>query len=130
MEKLVLNQKRSTSSYILSPCLFNLYEVSSVQSIQSCPTLCDPMDCSMPDSVLPEFAQIISIIYTALTYSFPNFEPVHCSMSSSYCCCIQVLQEAGKMVWYSHLFKNFPQLVVIHTAKAFSVVDEVEVCYF
>ena len=39
-------------------------------------------------------------------YSFPNFEPVCCSMSSSTCCfltCIQVSQEAGKLVWYSHL---------------------------
>ena len=31
------------------------------------------------------------------------------------------------MVWYSHLFKNFPQFVVIHTAKSFSVVNEVEI---
>ena len=35
--------------------------------------------------------------------------------------CIQIYQEAGKVVWYSHLFKNFPQFVVIHTVKAFSV---------
>ena len=42
-------------------------------------------------------------------YSFPNLEPVHCSMSGSNCCFltgIQVSQEAGKVVWYSHLFKN------------------------
>ena len=48
---------------------------------------------------------------TALTYS-SNQEPVHCSMSSSICCFliyIQISQEAGKVVWYSHLFKNFPQ---------------------
>ena len=47
----------------------------------------------------------------------PNLKPVHCSMSCSTCCfltCIQVSQETGKMVWYFHLFKNFPQLVVIH----------------
>ena len=31
------------------------------------------------------------------------------------------------MVWYSHLLKNFPQFVVIHTAKGFSLVNEVEV---
>ena len=31
------------------------------------------------------------------------------------------------MVWYSHLFKNFPQFVVIHTVKDFSVVNEVDV---
>ena len=50
-------------------------------------------------------------------YSFPYLEPV-CSMSSSNCCfltCIQNPQEAGQAVWYSHLFKNFPQFVVIHT---------------
>ena len=32
--------------------------------------------------------------------------------------CIQVSQETGKVVWYLHLFKNFPQFVVIHTVKA------------
>ena len=72
-------------------------------------------------------------IYTALMYSFPNFERVHCSMSSSNCCslaCIQVSQEAGKMVWYSHLFKNFPQFVVIDTVKDFSIVNEAEVGVF
>ena len=53
-------------------------------------------------------------------YSFPNLEPVHCSMPGSNCCfltCIQVLSETGKVVWYSHLFKDFPQFVVIHTAS-------------
>ena len=72
-------------------------------------------------------------IYTALTYSFPNFEPVHCSMSSSNCCflsCIQISQETGKVVWYSHLFKIFPHFVVIHTVKGFSIVNETEVDVF
>ena len=40
---------------------------------------------------------------------------------------MQVSQEAGKVAWYSHLFKNFPQFVVINTVKNFSVVSEVEV---
>ena len=47
---------------------------------------------------------------TALTYSFPNFEPVSCSMSCSNCCFltrIQVSREIGKVVWYFHLFKKF-----------------------
>ena len=59
-------------------------------------------------------------------YSFPNLEPVHCSMSSSNCCfltCIQVSHEAGQVVWYSHLLNNFPQLVVIHTVKGFGIVN-------
>ena len=63
--------------------------------------------------------------YTALTYSFSHLEPVCCSMSSSNCCfltSIQVSQEIGKVVWYSHIFKNSPQFVVIHTLKGFGVV--------
>ena len=63
-------------------------------------------------------------------YSFPHLEPVHCSMSSSNCCfltCIHISQETGQAVWYSYLFKNFPQFVVIHTAKGFSVVHEADV---
>ena len=34
------------------------------------------------------------------------------------------------MVWYSHLFKNFPQFVLIHTVKGFSIVNEAEVDVF
>ena len=63
-------------------------------------------------------------------YYFPNFEPLRCSMSGSNCCfltCIQISQEAGKVVWYSHIFKNFPHFVVIHTVKDFSIVKEAEV---
>ena len=66
-------------------------------------------------------------------YSFPSFEPVSCSMFDSNCCfltCIQVPQEAGEMAWYSHLFKNFPQIVVIHTVKGCSTVDETVVDVF
>ena len=66
-------------------------------------------------------------------YSFPNFEPGPCSMSSSNCCfltCIQVSQEAGKMVRYSHFLKNFLQFVVIHTVEGFRVVNEAEVGVF
>ena len=68
-----------------------------------------------------------------LMYSFSNLEPVHFSISGSNCCfltCIQVSQETGKAVWYSHHFKNFPQFVVIHTVKGFSIVNEAEVDVF
>ena len=50
-------------------------------------------------------------------------------MSSSDCwflTCIQVSQEAGEVVWYSHLFQNFPQLIVIHTVKGFGIVNKAE----
>ena len=48
-------------------------------------------------------------------------------MSDSNCyflICIQISQEAGKVVWYSHLFKNFPQFVMTHTVKGFTIVND------
>ena len=54
-------------------------------------------------------------------------------MSSSNCCfltCIQISQEAGQVVWYSYLLKNFPQFVVIHTVKGFGTVNKAEVDVF
>ena len=51
---------------------------------------------------------------------------------SNYCflTCIQISQEAGKVILYFHLFKNVPQFVVVHTLKGFSVVNEAEVAVF
>ena len=54
-------------------------------------------------------------------------------MSNSNCCfltCIQISQEAGQKVWYSHLLKNFPQFVVIHTVKSFGIVNKAEIDVF
>ena len=51
-------------------------------------------------------------------------------MSNSNCCfltCIQISQETGEVVWYSHLLKNFPQFLVTHTVKSFSMVNEADV---
>ena len=72
-------------------------------------------------------------VYIALTYSFPNLYPVHCSMSASSFCfltCLQISQEADKVVWYYNLIKNFPQFVVIHEVKGFSIFNEAEVGFF
>ena len=66
--------------------------------------------------------------YTALIYSFSYLEPVCCSMSSSNCCfltCIQVSQEAGQVVWYSHLWvfsrvccgPHSPRLGIVNKAE-------------
>ena len=51
---------------------------------------------------------------------------------SNYCflTCVQVSQEAGQVVWYSHLFQNFPQFIVIHTVKGFGVVNKAQVDVF
>ena len=45
-------------------------------------------------------------------------------MFSSNCGFLQVSQEAGQVVWYSHLFQNFPQFIVIHTVKGFGIVNK------
>ena len=52
--------------------------------------------------------------------SFLNLEPVCCSTSRSSCCfftCIQISQEAGQVVWYSHLLKNFPVCCDPHSQR-------------
>ena len=66
---------------------------------------------------------------------FPTWNQflVPCLVLTSNCCfltCVQISQEAGQVVWYSHLFKNFPQFVVIHTVKGFSTVNEWKVGIF
>ena len=51
-------------------------------------------------------------------------------MSISNCCfltCIQISQEAGQVLWYTHLFQNFPQFIVIHTVKGFGIVNKAEI---
>ena len=54
-------------------------------------------------------------------------------MSSSNCCfltCIQILQEAGQVVLYSHILQNFPQFIVIHTVKGFGIINKAEIYVF
>ena len=70
-------------------------------------------------------------------YSFDvllsQFGNSHCSMAGFNCCfltCIQISQEAGKVVWHSHLLKSFPQFVLIHTVNGFGVINEAEVDVF
>ena len=65
-------------------------------------------------------------------YSFSYLETVCCSISSSNCCfltCIQISQEAGQVIWYSHLFQNSPQLIVIHTVKGFGIDNKANRCF-
>ena len=65
-------------------------------------------------------------------YSFPNLEPVCCSMAGSNGCfltCVQTSQDAGQVVWYSHLLKNFPVCCDSHRLRL-SVVNKAEVDVF
>ena len=66
-------------------------------------------------------------------YSFSYLEPVCCTMSSSNCgflTCIQISQEADQVFWYSRLFQNFPQFIVIHTVKGFGIVNKADIDVF
>ena len=61
------------------------------------------------------------------------FGTSRCSMSSSNCCfltCIQISQEAGPVIWYSHLSQSFQQFIVIHTVKGFGIVNKAEIDVF
>ena len=56
---------------------------------------------------------------------------VPCLVSN--CCfltCIQISQETGKVVWYSHLLKNFSQFIVIYAFKGFGIINKAEVDVF
>ena len=87
---------------------------------QSCLTLSDPMDYSLPGSSIHGIFQARVLEWGAIAFS---------AMSSSNCCfltCIQVSQEAGQVVWYSHLFQKIPQFIVIHTVKGFVIDNKAE----
>ena len=66
----------------------------------------------------------------ALLSQFASSPLSHCGSNCCSLTYIQVPQEAGQVVWYSHLCKNFPQFLVIHTVKSFSIINEAEVDVF
>ena len=64
-------------------------------------------------------------------YSFPWDQSFfHVQSNCCFLTCIWISQEAGKVVWYSHNLKNFPQFVVIHTVKVFGIVNKEKVDVF
>ena len=62
-------------------------------------------------------------------YSISYLEPICCSMSSSNCCFLTCIW-ACQVVCYSHLLKNFPQFIVLHTVKGFGIVNKAEIDVF
>ena len=76
---------------------------------------------------------LLHLAFTLQSHHSPSPQFSGSVMSSSNCCfmtCIQISQEAGQVVWYSHLFQNFTQFVVIHTVKRFGVVNKAEADVF
>ena len=59
-----------------------------------------------------------------------NQSVLPCPVLTHFLICIQISQEAGQVGWYSHLFQNFPQFVVIHTVKGFGIVNKAKVDVF
>ena len=102
---------------------------SQSEVAQSCPTVSNPMDCSPTGSSVHKLNKRDDNIQPWCTPSpILNQSVVPCN-----CCfmtCIQVSQKTGRVVWYSYLFMNFPQFVVIHRVKGFSMVNEAEVDVF
>ena len=74
---------------------------------------------------------IHDILHASMPFSqiFPPspsmFNSNHCFLTG-----IQVSQEAGQVVWYSHHFQNFPQFIVIHTVKSFGIVSKAVIDVF
>ena len=61
--------------------------------------------------------------------SFPNLV-VQCPVLICFLTCIKISQEADQVVGYSHLFQNFSQFFVVHTARGFDIVNKAEIVVF
>ena len=120
--------KRLFSSSLLSAIKSGIIHISEVVDVSPAylDSILQLIQPGISHDVLSLFVKQTGWQQTALSYSFLNPEPISCSIQGSNCCfmtCIQVSQKTGKMIWYSHLSKSFPQFVMIHTVKGFSVVD-------
>ena len=130
----------SLSSYTFIKRLFSSSSLSTIRLVSSAylrfliflPATLIPAYASSSPAFLMMYS-VYKLNNTALTYSFSYLEPVCCSVSSSnfyFLTCIQISQKASQVVWYSHLFQNFPQFVVIHTVNCFVLVNKTEIDVF
>ena len=129
----------SLSSFTLNKMLFSSSSVSAIRVVSSAHLR---LLIFLPAILIPAFdwtSLAFHMMYfayklnkqddnTALMYSFPNFEPVCCTMSGSNCASWPAYRFLRRQVgWYFHFFKNFPQFVAVtHTVKGFSIVNEAE----
>ena len=113
----------SSSKCCFLTCIQISQETGKVKAkvFQSCLTLCDPMD-----STVHGILKSRTLEWVALPFSTQGLNPglPHCRRIL-YQLSHQGSLEAGKVVWYSHHLKNFPQFVVIHTFKAFGIVNKI-----
>ena len=109
----------SLSSFSFIKRLFSSSSLSAIRVVLSAYLM---LLIFLSSVLIPSYALSILAFHTLCSADKLNkqgdniLEPVCCSMSNFSCCfltCIQISQEAGQVIWYSHLFKNFPQFVVI-----------------
>ena len=142
-------------AFLLSSFLFikNLFSSSSFSAITVLSSAYLSLLIFLPAILIPASASsspAFRMIYSAyklinrltvysLEVLLPQFVTTSCSISDSNCCfliCIQVFQETGKVVWYSHLFKEFstvccdPHSQRLCVVKGYRVVNEAEVDVF
>ena len=134
----------STSTCTFIKSLFNSSSLFAIRVVSSAylrlliflPAILIPA-CASSRQVFLTIYSAHKIISTVTIYRLDlllsYLEPLYWSMSSSNChflICIQISQEAGQVVWYSHLLKNFSQFIVIQTVKGFGIVNKAEINVF
>ena len=102
---------------------------AAAKSLQSCPTQCNSIDGSPSGSPVPGILQARTLEWVAISFSNAWKWKVKVKLLSRVwlLTCIQISQQAGQVVWYSYLFKNFPQFVLIHKIKVFGLVNKGEI---
>ena len=125
----------SLSSFTFTKRLFSSSSLSAIKVVSSAYLR---LLISLLAILIPAYASsspAFPMMYSAykLNKHGDNLQPWHTPfpiLNHSIVPCPQVSQEAGKVVWYSSLFKNFPQFVVIHTVKGFDVGNKAEIDVF
>ena len=146
--RLSIKQTFSLSSFTFIKWLFSscsLYATSMVSSVYL--KLINRYWYFFPEILIPACASsspAFLMMYSAykLNKQGDNIQPwrtlflfgtslmFHVHSNSCFLTCIQISQEAGQLAWYSHLFRSFPQFVVIHTVKGFGLVNKAEIDVF
>ena len=124
----------SLSSFTFIKRIFSSYSLSALKVVSSA---CLRLLIVLPEILIPACASS-SLAFHMMFSAFKlnkhgdNIHPWHTPLpiwNQSIFPCL-TSQEAGQVVWYSHLLKNFPQFVVIYTVKSFGVVKKAKVDYF
>ena len=107
-------------------------KIQSVQSLSHVWLFATPWTVAYPAPQSMEFSR--QEYWSGLPFPFPGdlpdpgIEPGSPSLQAD--ALLSEPPEAGQVVWYSHLLKNFPQFIVIHRVKGFGIVNKAEIAVF